>query len=339
MRRRASTNGLDAGDTGAYVQPQLPTTSVVTPCRIVLSAVGFARTVKSLWLCGSTNPGQSSRPAASIVRRAAAPSRSPTAAIRSPSTPTSPRKPGAPEPSTTSASRIRTSSTGLRLRLRDHRVGDGAETRVEDVAQPVAEEVEAEDGEHDREPREDSHPDVGVDEAAGVGEHVPPGGFRRLGAEAEEAERRLGEDRLREVDGYEDGQRRDDVREDVAPDDPQVARSERARRLDERLTHHLEHRRPDHAGELGREDDPDRHHRVQARRAEEADDEEPEQQVGEGEDHVDEAHQHEVEEAPVEGGEDADHEPGAQADPDRHGADLERDLRAVDDAGERVAPE
>ena len=103
-------NGSDAGVTGAYVQPQLPTTSVVTPCRTVLSAVGTVSRVKSLWLCGSKKPGQIIRPAASIVRSARAPSRSPTAAILPSSTATSPRNGGEPVPSTMSPSRTSRSS-------------------------------------------------------------------------------------------------------------------------------------------------------------------------------------------------------------------------------------
>src|SRR5689334_17881220 len=147
---RASTRGRERSVTGAYVQPQLPTTSVVTPWRIVLSAVGLASRDQSLWLCGSTKPGQTMRPRASIVRRAAAPSSSPTAAMRSPSTATSARCGAAPLPSTTTPPWI-SRSTGTRRLLRPDRdlVGDAAEPRVEDVAQPVAEEVEAEHGEHD----------------------------------------------------------------------------------------------------------------------------------------------------------------------------------------------
>ena len=38
----------------------------------MLSAVGFARIEKSLWLCGSTNPGQTILPVASITRSAVA---------------------------------------------------------------------------------------------------------------------------------------------------------------------------------------------------------------------------------------------------------------------------
>src|SRR6266404_1875040 len=238
---RPSMNARDASDTGAYVQPQLPTTSVVTPCRIVLCAAGFVSRVKSLWLWGSTNPGQMTRPAASIVWWASAPSSSPTAVMRPSSIATSPRNGAAPVPSTTSPSRIsRSSAIAALLRLDDDLVGDAAEPRVEDVAQAVAEEVEPEHGEHDREPGEDRHPDARLDEVPRRREHVPPRGLRRLRAEPEEAEERLPEDRLGEVDGREHDQRRDDVRQDVAGDDPHVVGAERPRGFDEGKSQHLQ---------------------------------------------------------------------------------------------------
>jgi len=48
VRIRASWSGAEIAVTGAYDQPQLPTTSVVTPWRTVLSAVGFASSDQSL---------------------------------------------------------------------------------------------------------------------------------------------------------------------------------------------------------------------------------------------------------------------------------------------------
>ena len=50
------------------VNPQLPTTSVVIPWRTVLWAPGLVWIDQSLWLWASTNPGQTRRPLASIVR-------------------------------------------------------------------------------------------------------------------------------------------------------------------------------------------------------------------------------------------------------------------------------
>src|SRR5579875_4013595 len=64
--RRLSTPASDRRLTGALLTPQLPTTSVVTPCRTVLCASRLDSTVQSVWLCGSTNPGATIRPVASI---------------------------------------------------------------------------------------------------------------------------------------------------------------------------------------------------------------------------------------------------------------------------------
>jgi len=121
--------------------------------------------------------------------------------------------------------------------------------------------------------------------------------------------------------------------------DPEVVRAERPRRLDEREAEHLERGCSDHPRECRCVDDPDRDHRVAARRAEQADDQDREHEQWEGEGDVDDAHQHEIDEAAVEGGDEPDQEPGAEADADRDHPDVERDLRAVDDAGERVAAE
>ena len=54
-----------------------------------------------------------------------------------------------------------------------------------------------------------------------VFEHAAPRRLGRLGPEAEEAERRLGEDRDRQVDRHEHDQRRHDVREHVPKHDPE----------------------------------------------------------------------------------------------------------------------
>src|SRR3954451_14308388 len=265
---RPSMKWRDASDTGAYVQPQFPTTSVVTPWRIVLSAFGFARIDQSLWLCGSTNPGQTTRPRASITRSARVPFTGPTCSMRPLSIATSPRNGGFPLPSTTQPSRTRRSVNDSLLR---HGVAaPAADTRVEDVAQPVAEEVDAEDDDHDREAGEDRHPHALVDVRAGGGEHVAPGGLGRLRSETEERERRLAEDRRREVHRRQHDEGGDDVGNQVPEHDPQSSASGRARRFDEWKAHHLEHGGAYDSSERRDDDHADCDHRVSPVRAEEA---------------------------------------------------------------------
>ena len=122
------------------------------------------------------------------------------------------------------------------------------------------------------------------------------------------------EDRLREVDGREDGQRREDVREHVADHDPEVAGAERPRRLDEREADHLEHRGADHAREGRRVDDAD----ARSSRSVRDGPSRPAIRMAsieqrEREHDVDDAHQHEVGEAAVVAGDAPDRCPTHEA--------------------------
>src|SRR5438034_362384 len=75
------------------------------------------------------------------------------------------------------------------------------EARVQGVAEGVAQEVEGEDGGEDRDAGPDAHPPLQVGQVAlRVGDVLPPRGVRRLWSEAEERQRRLGQDRD-EVEG------------------------------------------------------------------------------------------------------------------------------------------
>src|SRR3989449_9636489 len=106
------------------------------------------------------------------------------------------------------------------------------QARIERVAQTVAEEIEAEHGDEDREAGEERQPGVRLDEGD-VGLEVPaPAGRRRLGAQAEEAEGGLDDDRRRDAQrgGHDDG--RQAVRQDVAEEDPGIAHTEGAAGLD-----------------------------------------------------------------------------------------------------------
>src|SRR5688572_5014095 len=97
------------------------------------------------------------------------------------------------------------------------------QARIERVAQAVAEQVEAEHRDEDRQPGEERQPGVGLDEGDVGLEVPPPAGRRRLRAEAEEAERGLHDDRGGDAErgGHDD--RRQAVGQDVAEEDPRVA--------------------------------------------------------------------------------------------------------------------
>ena len=76
---------------GAGLNPQFPTTSVVTPWWILLSPPGQRKSERSEWVCMSMKPGQTTRPRASIRSRVGAAPRSPIAAMRPCRMPTSAR--------------------------------------------------------------------------------------------------------------------------------------------------------------------------------------------------------------------------------------------------------
>src|SRR5712692_2537603 len=97
--------------TGAGEKPQLPTTSVVTPWRILDSARRLAKSRQSEWECMSMKPGATVSPAASTISPAGSRERSPTAVMLSPVTPTSARTAGTPVPSRTCPPEILRSST------------------------------------------------------------------------------------------------------------------------------------------------------------------------------------------------------------------------------------
>src|SRR5215510_4060321 len=107
----------------------------------------------------------------------------------------------------------------------------GAQFRVERVAQRVAEEVEREYRQADREPGEDGHPGRRLRKLhRRAPQHEPPRCRRLLHAETEEGQRRLEENRLAEEGGEKDEVRRHHVREHVTKDDTRVPEAGRPRR-------------------------------------------------------------------------------------------------------------
>src|SRR5678816_2929943 len=97
--------------------------------------------------------------------------------------------------------------------------GSDLQPRIQDVTQPVAEQVHAEHREHDAEPREGRDPPRLAQVVAALAQHAAPLRLRRLAAETEKTERGGGQDGGAEAEGGGHDERRDDVGEDVAGQD------------------------------------------------------------------------------------------------------------------------
>src|SRR2546426_1911967 len=133
---------------------------------------------------------------------------------------------------------------------------------VEDIAQAVADQVEREHAQHDRDAREDGDPRRGLEVRPPLVQHVPPRGRRRLGREAQIAQRGLDQDRLREGDRPLDHKRGHHVGEHVLERHGEPRRAEGAHRLDVVLLALGQHRPAHDAREEGRVDDRDRDDRA-----------------------------------------------------------------------------
>src|SRR6185436_3901585 len=104
---------------------------------------------------------------------------------------------------------------------------------VEDVAEPVAEQVEPEAHDKDGDPRHGGHPPLVEEESPSRGDDGAPLRRRRLGPETEEAEPRGGEDDPGHVEAHADDEGRGAERDDVAQQDPEGARALEADRRDD----------------------------------------------------------------------------------------------------------
>src|SRR5262249_54152746 len=110
--------------------------------------------------------------------------------------------------------------------------GQLAQTRVEGVTQPIAYEVDGEDGEDDRETGKEREPPGAVDVLHAIEHHPPPGWGWRWDAQAKKAQAGLEDDHIRHHQRGDDDNRRRDIRQHVTPDDPQVRCAERPRGID-----------------------------------------------------------------------------------------------------------
>ena len=117
-----------------------------------------------------------------------------------------------------------------------------AEPGIERVAQGVAEEIGAQHGDDDGQPGKRDQPPRRAEVLAALAQHAAPAGRRRLHAQAEEAERRLHDDQLRELEARDHQGGGDHVGGDVAEQDAAAAGAERHRHRDELARLHRQHR-------------------------------------------------------------------------------------------------
>src|SRR2546422_89974 len=82
--------------------------------------------------------------------------------------------------------------------------GSESELRIQRVAEPVAQQVDAERRERERCAGERGQPPRDVEKVAALREHAAPRGRGRLDAEAEEADRGLRDDEGRELEARDD---------------------------------------------------------------------------------------------------------------------------------------
>src|SRR5712691_11210143 len=111
--------------------------------------------------------------------------------------------------------------------------GSESELRIQRVAEPVAQQVDAERRERERRAGERGQPPRDVEKVAALREHAAPRGRGRLDAEAEEADRGLRDDEGRELETRDDDDGGRDVRQDVPKEEADTAHPERRGRLHE----------------------------------------------------------------------------------------------------------
>src|SRR6267378_4124311 len=170
-------------------------------------------------------------------------------------------------------------------------------------------------------------------------DHESPRRRRRLHAEPEEGQRRLQQDRVGHEERGVDDQPRDDVRQDVTAQERPAGRAQGAGRADVLRLAQRQHRAAHDARDGRHAPDTDGDRRVEHAGPEHGHDRQRQQQIREGEQDLDSAHEHGVDPAARETGERAQQQAAPERDEHREHAHQQRHARAVDHAGENVAPE
>src|SRR5581483_8576296 len=210
--------------------------------------------------------------------------------------------------------------------------------RVERVAQPVADEVDADHDDHEHEAGQHGQPPF-LRELLAAGDELAERRRRVGDAEAEEREERLEDDRVRDGERPVHHDRAKGVREHVAEHDAHVPRADGLRSLDvlllaqrqEDAAHNARNRRPIEGGD-DRDDRP-----LVAGAPKQRGDGQEHDEHRQRQDEVGDAHDHVVDPAAVVAGDGADEEPEDRRHDRDHEVDLLGRLDAVDHAAEVVA--
>src|SRR5258706_6893297 len=212
--------------------------------------------------------------------------------------------------------------------------------RVERVAQPVAHQVNTQDGEQDRQAWQQRQQRVGRDVRLRVLQHRAPGSRRRLNAEAEEAQGGFRQNRSADRQGRGHDDRSGGIGQNMPYHQPQIAGAEGAGRQEElallegeELTaHHTGNFRPNEHGD-------DEHRALDGAIAKAGGEHDQHEQQRHGEDGVGDAHHHVVDPAAEEAGEHADRDDDRDRHRHRENADEQRDTATKEEARELVPPD
>src|SRR5438552_697278 len=213
------------------------------------------------------------------------------------------------------------------------------EPGVEGVAQPVAEEIDGEDGQHDREPRKGREPPRRGDVVPSVGEHPAPGGRGRLDAQPQEGQRRLVDDHERQLERGHDDDRGEGVRQHVAEEQAHRPVAAGTGAADELPLPDRQHVGAHDAGELH----PSRHghhqDHVDQAWAQREDDAHREQDVRNGQEDVHDTHDQGVGARAVEARKESQRDADQAGERHRGETHAEGDPAAVEDAAQEVTAE
>ena len=207
---------------------------------------------------------------------------------------------------------------------------------IQHVPQPVPQQIDPQDGQHDAEPRERRQPPRRGQVGPPVGQHASPRRRRRLHAQAQKREGGLQNDHPRHLQGGDHDDRREDVGEQMPEDDPPAAAAQGLGRRHELPRAEGQHLRPHDPGVGDPTGDPEDEDDVPQAGTQDRDHRQGQQDEGHGQHGIRQAHAEVIHPPPPVAGHEADQRP--QRPRHRHGGepDDERDPGPEDEPAQDV---